>query len=47
MPEIINAMAYLLYKTAILLLYSAAFLTFDFNVVSPLQKLIGSLLSLL
>lgn len=34
-------------KVAILLLYSAAFLTFDYNVVSPLQKLIDSLLSLL
>lgn len=39
-------MAHFLYKTAILPLYSAIFLTFDFNVVSPLQKLIGSMLSL-
>ena len=46
-PEITNTIAHFLYKAAIFSLYSATFLTFDFNVVSPLQKLIGSLLSLL
>lgn len=46
-PEIKNAMAHLLYKAAILLLYSVTFFTLHFSVVSPLQKLIGSLLSLL
>ncbi len=40
-------MAHLLYNSAIFLLYSTTFFTFDFNVVSPLQKLMGSLLSLL
>lgn len=45
-PVIRKAIAHFLYNAAISLLYSETFVTFDFNVLSPLQKLIGSLLSL-
>ena len=44
-PEMIKAIPQFLYKEAISLLYSGVFLTLYFKEVSPLQKLIGSLLS--